>query len=83
MASSAQVLIGLVGSVVTLGLFLISVTFRMGHHAARIEQLEKWRDNIRLDMHEISDHIQALGKNIAEIKTMLEERTERRHVVRD
>lgn len=76
-------LIGLVGSVVTLGLFLIGVTFRMGHHAARIEQLEQWRASIRIDMHEISDQIQDIGRKLATITAMLEERTERRHQPRD
>jgi hypothetical protein len=67
-----------VGSVVTLGLFVIGVTFRMGRHDARIDALEKWRDNIRLDMHEISDQIQGLSKQMTALATLIEERTDRR-----
>ncbi len=70
--------LGLVGSVVTIGLFLIGVTFRMGHHSARIEQLEQWRSSIRVDMHEISEQIIDIGRKLATITAMLEERTDRR-----
>jgi hypothetical protein len=75
---TASVLIGLVGSVVTLGLFLLSVTFRMGEHSSRLQELEKWRDNIRVDMHEISDLLFGLDKKLTEVKTLVEERTNRR-----
>ncbi len=75
-------MIGLVGSMVTISLFLISVTFRMGEHSSRLRELERWRDNIRMDMHEISDQIQDLGTKLSEIKTMLDERTERRSMSR-
>lgn len=72
----------IIGSILTLGLFLLGVTFRMGHHSARIEALEKWRDNIRLDMHEISDAIQELDRKMTELMTLIEERTNRREIKR-
>ncbi len=75
-------LLGLAGSVVTLGLFLLSVTFRMGEHSSRLHELEKWRDNIRLDMHEISDLIAGIDKKLIALTALFEERTERRNMPR-
>lgn len=76
-------LFGVIGSMVTLGLFFVGVSFRMGHQSARIEQLEKWRDSIRVDMHEISEQIIEIGRKLATIAALLEERTERRNRPRD
>jgi hypothetical protein len=50
----------------------------MGEHSSRLQELEKWRDNIRVDMHEISDLLFGLDKKLTEVKTLVEERTNRR-----
>jgi hypothetical protein len=74
----------LVGAVVTIGIFVTGVIFRMGHQTARIEQLEKWRDSIRLDMHEISDKLSIVGEELKRLGTLIEERTHRvRHSDQD
>lgn len=78
-----KLLLGLVGSVVTIGLFVVSVSVSMGRHAARIEALEAWRGNIRMDMHEISDQIQGLSKQMTALATLIEERTDRRQFHRN
>ena len=64
----------LIGATVTLALFLMGVIFKMGHHSARLESLEAWRNNIRLDMHEISDELKAISLQIARLTTMVERR---------
>lgn len=69
--------IALVGSVVTLGIFVATVIFKMGHQSARIEELEKWRNSIRLDMHEISDKLSTVGEELKRLSTLIEERTSR------
>lgn len=50
--------------------------------AARVKDLEDWRKSIRLDMHEISDSIQAMSNKLEQLKTIIQERTERRAVDR-
>jgi len=70
------------GALITLALFLAGVIFKMGHHSARLESLEEWRRNIRLDMHEISEKLDGLTKDIDNVKTLIEERTERRLIPR-
>lgn len=64
----------LVGSTLTLGIFLSGVIFKMGQHSARLESLEAWRTNIRLDMHEISDELKGISVQIASIMAMLDRR---------
>ena len=68
-------LIGLIISVVSGG---AAITFRLGRSDARLESIESWRANIRTDMHEISEQMQALGRAITALTTTMEERTERR-----
>ena len=68
----------LLGSIITLGAFLAGVIFKMGHHSARLESLEIWRTNIRIDMHEISEKLGEISNQITNLSTTLEERTERR-----
>ncbi len=68
----------LLGTIVSVIALTIGVVFRMGRSDARLESLEDWRANIRVDMHEISDQMFALGKAIAALTTTIEERTERR-----
>lgn len=70
----------LVGSLVTLALFIAGAIFRMGHHAARIEQLEQWRATIRLDMHEISRSLEVMSIELKRLAVLIEERTHRRRV---
>lgn len=77
-----RLLIGLIGATVTLALFVLGISFRMGHVTARVEELEKWRSGIRMDMHEISDKLEKLFNEMASIKTLIDERTERREVKR-
>lgn len=69
--------LALVGSLVTLALFLAGAIFRMGHHSARIEELEKWRATIRIDMHEISASLEAVAVEMKRLATLIEERTQR------
>ncbi len=64
--------------VITFSIFLSNVIFKTGHIAARVEELEKWRGSIRDDMHEISDKIATVNESLKELKTVIEERTERR-----
>ena len=71
-----------IGSLVTLGLFLAGVIYKMGHHSARLESLEEWRSNIRLDMHEISDKLEAISTQVSGLATLIQERTRRRTDVR-
>jgi uncharacterized protein (UPF0335 family) len=68
-----------VGVVAGVAMFLVGIVFRMGHHAARIEQLEQWRTSIRLDMHEISDRLGLVGEELKRLTTIIEERTQRNH----
>ncbi len=93
MSPWVQVLLGLLGSVLTAAIFMFGVIFRMGQQDARIEalekhdgadhearlvQLEEWRSNIRIDMHEISDLIHGVDKKLTTLTALVEERTERR-----
>lgn len=64
----------LIGSTVTLAIFLSGVIFKMGQHSARLESLETWRTNIRLDMHEISDKLQEISTQVTTITVMLDRR---------
>lgn len=66
------------GSLVTLGIFVAGVIYKMGHHAARLESLESWRNNIRMDMHEISSKLEDISEKIISLTTLVEERTDRR-----
>jgi hypothetical protein len=59
-----------------------SLAYRLGHGAARVEELEKWRGNMRIDMHEISDKLGDVTTTIKELVTLIDERTERRQVTR-
>ena len=74
-----------IGLCVTFATLIGTALFRVGHHSARLEALEVWRGNLRNDMHEISDQIRAVASEIQEVasevhslKTLVDERTERR-----
>jgi hypothetical protein len=69
----------ILGVLLTLAIFLANVIFRTGHLSARVEELEKWRINMRQDMHEISDNLIEVKSSLKELKTLIEERTERRN----
>jgi hypothetical protein len=83
--------IGLVSSAVTVALFILGVTYKMGQHSARLAALEKdavspervaaletWRVTMRADMHEISDKWTLVSQQLAELTVLVRERTERR-----
>jgi hypothetical protein len=74
-----KVVFGLFGAFITVFIFTLTNTFRAGHIVARIEELEKWRSSIRVDMHEISDKIESMTAAMEKLTTLIEERTERRN----
>lgn len=71
---------GLFGVALTLAIFIANVIFRAGHNSARIEELERWRLSMRVDMHEISEKLERQTTEISRLTTVIEERTERRVV---
>lgn len=73
----------ILGITVTVLIAVIAIFVRAGHIVARVEELERWRGTIRADMHEISDVLDRLGKQITRIETLLLERTERRQPTRE
>ncbi len=73
---------GLAIGIVTLAIALGKIIFDSGRASSRLDSLEEWRTNVRTDMHEISDKITNIENGITAIKTMLDERTERRKVTR-
>lgn len=74
--------ISIVSLAITFAIFLFGVVFKMGHLSARVESLEKWRENLRADMHEISEQMGKLTEEMRTIHTLIEERTERRTLIR-
>ena len=72
-----KILFTLTGALVTLGVFIITVIFRVGHVSARVEELERWRISIRADMHEISDKLELVFVELKRLTTLMEERTAR------
>lgn len=70
------------GALLSFSVFLATVIFRMGHLAARVDALEKWRWTMREDMHEISDILTNMKTELERLTTLIEERTERRKEVR-
>jgi hypothetical protein len=50
----------------------------IGDHTIRIQALEIWRQDIRKDMHEISDKMTQVITDVHGVRTLIEERTERR-----
>jgi hypothetical protein len=70
--------VAILGIILTFAYFLSNVIFRTGHVSARVEELEKWRGTIRDDMHEISDQMSLMNQSMRELKTLIEERTEKR-----
>ncbi len=72
----------LVSILLTFAIFLINVTYKAGNVSARVDELEKWRINIRQDMHEISDRLGNVDNTLKHLTTLIEERTERRERTR-
>lgn len=67
-----------VGVLLTFSIFLANVIYKTGHLSARVEELERWRTDVRKDMHEISDRLEEVGTELRRLTTLIEERTERR-----
>lgn len=70
--------IAAIGLLITFSTLLGNVLYRSGHLAARVEELEKWRSNLRNDMHEISDQLLRVNSQLSSLFTLVDERTERR-----
>lgn len=70
------------GIIITFSIFLAHVIFKTGHISARVEALESWRNSIRTDMHEISDRMGEVISELHALRTLVEERTERRAFTR-
>lgn len=78
-----QAWIALIGLLVTVFIALGTIFYRLGHQAARVEELEKWRVNMRTDMHEISEKIEGMVTSVKNLFVLVDERTERRRNDRD
>jgi hypothetical protein len=63
---------------ITFSIFLSHVIYRTGHIAARVEALERWRGSVRTDMHEISEKLEVISVEMRGLRTLIEERTDRR-----
>jgi hypothetical protein len=75
-------IVGIVGLLITLAIQLASVTFKSGRNEARIDELERWRSDMRRDMHEISEQLQRISRQVSGVETLIDERTERRTLKR-
>ena len=75
---NATVWLSAIAVLITFSTLLSSALFRVGHLSARVEALEQWRGSLRNDMHEISDKITGMLTELRELRTLIEERTERR-----
>ncbi len=73
-----SVLYTVIGILLTLAIFIANVIYRTGHLSARVEEIERWRVNIRQDMHEISEKIEIMSVDLRRLATVIEERTQRR-----
>lgn len=66
-----------IGVIVPVVIFVLSVTFKLGQHAARLESLEEWRTNVRGDLHEVSEQMAAMNTALTTLTTLIEERTQK------
>lgn len=66
------------GVILTFSIFLATVIFHTGKLTARVEALEKWREGVRNDLHEVSDKLEIIRAEIKTMTTLIDERTERR-----
>lgn len=67
-----------VGVILTFSVFLANVIYKTGHLSARVEELERWRSDVRKDLHEVSDKLEDVGNELHRLSTLIEERTDRR-----
>lgn len=44
----------------------------------RIEAVEEWKKSVRGDMHEVSEELRTLAGEVKQLRTIIEERTDRR-----
>lgn len=72
-----------VGVLLTFSIFLANVIYKTGHLSARVEELERWRMDVRKDLHEVSDNINEMKNAVERLTTVIEERTERRLTFRE
>ena len=72
-----------IGVLLTFTIFLSNVIYRTGHLSARVEELERWRVDVRKDLHEVSDNMSELKNAVERLTTVIEERTERRLTFRE
>jgi peptidoglycan hydrolase CwlO-like protein len=76
------VMIAVIALLLTVGIQLATVTFKSGRNDARLEELERWRQDMRKDMHEISDQLSQISRQLFSVSTLIDERTERRQFSR-
>ena len=67
-----------IGAILTFSIFLSNVIYKTGHLSARVEELERWRIDIRKDLHEVSDKLEEMNRTLKELAVLIQERTERR-----
>lgn len=72
-----------IGVILTFAIFLANVIYKTGHLSARVEELERWRTDVRKDLHEVSDKLEELSVLVKHSITIIEERTERRLPLRE
>ena len=71
-----------IGVLIVFSTFLASVIYRSGHLSARVEELEKWRQSMRADMHEISEKMTLVATEVQGLHTLISERTDPRWMTR-
>ncbi len=67
----------IVGVSVPIVIFVLTVTFKLGQHAARLQSLEEWRTNVRGDLHEVSEQMAVMNNSLTSLATLIEERTQK------
>lgn len=72
-----------IGVLLTFSIFLANVIYRTGHLSARVEELERWRNDVRKDFHEVSDTLNEMKQEFQRLATLIEERTDRRLFARE
>ena len=79
---TANLVIAAVAVLVTFSTFLAVAIWKggfvSGELASRVGELERWRGNVRNDLHEISEQLTALVGEVKALVTLVNERTERR-----
>lgn len=66
------------GVILTFAIFIVNITYKAGQLSARVDELERWRLDIRKDMHEISDSLETANITLKYLAALIEERTDRR-----